>query len=76
MKYSIIVTGYNCEKYVKECMDSIQAQTYRDFEVFAYNDASTDSTQKLLESYLTKIPLIDILYENPHKSGALNGRRY
>jgi len=51
MKYSIIVTGYNCEKYAKQCIDSILAQTEKDYEVIVINDCSTDNTKEILESY-------------------------
>ena len=41
---SVIMTAYNCGKYIKESLDSIFNQTFRDFEVIFYNDASTDHT--------------------------------
>ena len=44
MKFSIIVTGYNCKSYVKECMDSLLNQTYKDFEIITISDGSTDNT--------------------------------
>lgn len=51
MKYSIIVTGYNCEEYAKQCIDSILAQTEKDYEIIIINDASTDNTKEVIESY-------------------------
>jgi len=48
MKFSVIVTGYNCEKYIEQCLDSINNQTYKDFEIVAISDGSTDDTAKLL----------------------------
>ena len=51
MKFSIIVTGYNCEKYAKECIDSVLAQTYKDFEVIVVDDASTDNTLSIIKTY-------------------------
>lgn len=44
---SVIITAYNCEKYLKESLDSIFNQTFQDFEVIFYNDASTDKTWQL-----------------------------
>jgi glycosyltransferase involved in cell wall biosynthesis len=41
---SVITTAYNCEKYIKESINSIINQTFRDFEIVVYNDASTDKT--------------------------------
>ena len=39
---SVIVPVYNVETYLEECLDSIQNQTYTDFEVLLVNDGSTD----------------------------------
>ena len=46
---SVIMTVYNCEKYIEESLRSIFNQTFRDFEIIIYDDASTDRTwQKCL----------------------------
>ncbi|SEI53991.1 Glycosyltransferase involved in cell wall bisynthesis [Alkalibacterium gilvum] len=55
---SIIVPTYNVEKYIKECMDSLLAQTYPNKEIIVLDDASTDKTVSLLEAYTNKIELI------------------
>ena len=41
---SIIVPVYNTEKYLKECVDSIQAQTFKDYEIILVDDGSTDKS--------------------------------
>ena len=47
---SIIVTAYNIEDYVEQCLDSVAAQTLSDIEVLVVDDGSTDSTpQKIVE---------------------------
>jgi glycosyltransferase involved in cell wall biosynthesis len=47
---SIIVTAYNIERYIEQCLDSIAAQTLSDLEVLVVDDGSTDSTpRKILE---------------------------
>lgn len=46
--YKIIVAGYNCEQYAQRCFDSIAEQTYRNFDVCLVDDASTDSTSRLV----------------------------
>ena len=46
---SVIVPVYNCEKYLKDCLLSIFHQTYKDFEIVAVNDASTDHSADILE---------------------------
>jgi len=46
---SVITTVYNCEKFIEESIKSIFNQTFRDFELIIYEDASTDKTwQKIL----------------------------
>lgn len=73
MKFSIIVPVYNVALYLKECLDSIMAQTYRDFEVICVNDGSTDNSWEIMQSYIGKIPnLTNIKKENGGLSSARN----
>jgi len=52
---SIPILTYNGERYLREQLDSIYAQTYKNIEVIAYDDGSTDNTIKILKEYkLTK----------------------
>lgn len=50
-KVNIIIPVYNSEKYLKRCLDSITNQTFKDFEVIAINDGSTDSSLNILNEY-------------------------
>lgn len=47
---SIIIPAYNCEDYLQECLDSIYAQTFQNFEIIAVNDGSRDSTLEILRA--------------------------
>ena len=51
---SIIIPMYNAEKYIGECLNSILAQTFQDFEVIVVDDCSTDKSCDVVESYLPK----------------------
>ena len=51
---SVIIPMYNAEKYIGECLDSILAQTFTDFEVIVVDDCSTDNSAKIVESYAEK----------------------
>jgi glycosyltransferase involved in cell wall biosynthesis len=48
VKFLIVVSGWNCQKYVKACFDSIKSQTYKNYDVLAINDGSTDGTLDLV----------------------------
>lgn len=50
-KISVIVPVYNKEAYLRACVDSILAQTYKNMEVILVDDASTDSSGSICDSY-------------------------
>lgn len=50
-KVSVLMCVYNCEKYLREAMDSVLSQTFNDFEFIIINDGSTDNSKSILESY-------------------------
>ena len=50
-RISIIMPAYNASDFIREAVDSILAQTFRDFELIILNDGSTDDTQAIVESY-------------------------
>ena len=51
MKVSIITPVYNSSQYLAKCIESVFAQTYSDWEMLCVDDASTDNSLKILESY-------------------------
>ena len=51
---SIIVSAYNIEEYVKECLTSIKNQTYENIEVLVINDGSTDKTPEIINCFCKK----------------------
>lgn len=50
---SIIVPVYNVENYIDACLDSITQQTYKNLEIIAVEDCSTDNSRQALDSHLT-----------------------
>ena len=58
---SVLVPCYNVEKYVAECIDSILAQDFEDYEVICLNDGSTYSTPEILHRYADKDPRIRVI---------------
>lgn len=51
---SIIVPIYNVENYLRMCLDSIQNQTYQNFECLLINDGSPDHSSKICEEFVEK----------------------
>lgn len=50
-KITFVVPIYNSEKYLKECIESILEQSFRDIEIIAVNDGSTDDSLGVLRSF-------------------------
>lgn len=50
-KISIILISYNHEKYLRETIDSVLGQTYSNFEFIIWDDASTDKSWEIVNSY-------------------------
>lgn len=51
---SVIVPAFNAESTLKRCIESIQAQTYCNFELIIINDGSIDQTAKIIDEYSKK----------------------
>ena len=69
-KISILVPIYNVEKYLRECLESILAQTLKDTEIICINDGSTDSSPEILEEYRKKDSRIKIINKSNSGYGA------
>ena len=54
MKLAVILPAYNAENFIAECLESLLNQTFSDFCILVVNDASTDNTGKILETYAAK----------------------
>lgn len=69
---SVIVPIYNVAPYLRECLDSIISQTYKNLQIILINDGSTDESENIAKEYLrdNRVELISI--ENRGLSGARN----
>ena len=47
---SVLMAVYNGERYLRQAVDSVLAQTWEDFEFIIVNDGSIDSTPEILKS--------------------------
>ena len=50
-KISVIIPVYNVERYLRECLDSIINQTYRNLEIICIDDGSLDNSINILKDY-------------------------
>jgi glycosyltransferase EpsE len=62
---SVIMTAYNCDKFIKESLDSILNQTFKDFEIIIYNDCSTDFTKDIICNFFKDYNLSRKIIINP-----------
>ena len=63
-KIDILMATYNGEKYLRQQIDSILSQTYKNFNLIISDDASTDNTPKILEEYEKKDKRIKVFKQN------------
>ena len=64
---SVIISVYNCEKYIASCIESIIQQTYKNIEIIICDDGSTDKTNEIIKTYITKVKYI---YQENQGQGA------
>jgi biofilm PGA synthesis N-glycosyltransferase PgaC len=73
---SVLIPAHNEELGIIRCLDSVRKNTYRKLEVIVIDDASTDSTKRLVRDYIDQHPTrnIRLMYKrrNGGKAGALN----
>lgn len=70
---SVIIPAYNCEKYIKRCVESVEKQTYSDFEIIIVNDGSKDNTENECNELVKRYSNISLINkENGGVSSARN----
>jgi glycosyltransferase involved in cell wall biosynthesis len=67
---SVILPVFNADKYVREALESVLSQTYKNIELICINDQSTDNSLSILESFGDKI----ILINNENNCGTAESR--
>ena len=62
-KISVIVPVYNKEKYVKQCIESVLAQTYGNLELLLIDDGSTDASGAICDEYAAKDVRVKVFHQ-------------
>lgn len=60
---SVIIPVYNAEKYLRQCVQSVCAQSYKDLEILLINDGSTDSSGRIIEELKLEDTRIKVLHQ-------------
>ena len=74
MKYdlvSVIVPVYNVEKHLRDCVDSILAQTYPELEIILVDDGSPDGSPAICDEYAASDPRVRVIHKNNHGVSAV-----
>jgi glycosyltransferase involved in cell wall biosynthesis len=69
-KVTVVMPVYNGERFLRESLDSVCAQTFQDFEVLCVDDGSTDNSAAVLEQYAERIRVVR--QKNSGQSAARN----
>lgn len=80
IRFSILIPAYNREKYIGQAIDSVLSQSFPGYELFVIDDGSTDKTPQILESYGTRIRVLQQPNQGPevarNKAAALAQGEY
>ena len=72
-KFSVIVPIYNVEKYLKQCVDSILNQTYKDFELILVDDGSPDNCPAICDEYAQTDSRVKVIHKQ--NGGLVSARK-
>lgn len=75
-KFSVVIPAYNCEKFIKDSMESVLRQTYEDIELIVINDGSTDDTERVVLETAAAYPQRTVIYRRIENSGPSTARNY
>lgn len=63
MKFSVVIPVYNVAPYLRECLDSVLAQTYPHWEAICVDDGSSDGGGAILDEYANVEPRIHVIHK-------------
>ena len=72
---SVLVAVYNSAAYLRDCLESLLGQTYRQLEVICVDDCSTDNSLEILHEYQTKDSRVKVLHLDQNQGQAVARNR-
>jgi glycosyltransferase involved in cell wall biosynthesis len=69
IKFSVVIPAYNASEFIKDTLDSIKNQTYKNYEVLVTIDGSIDNTENVLKEYKKINPGFPLDYTKQKNSG-------
>lgn len=72
VKISVVIPVYNVEAYLRECVDSVLAQTLQDYEIILVDDGATDSSGAICDEYARQDARIRVIHQ---PNGGLSAAR-
>lgn len=61
-RFTVIVPVFEVRGFLRECLDSVLQQSYRDLEVITVNDCSPDGSGEILDAYAARDPRVRVLH--------------
>lgn len=71
---TVVIPAYNAEKYIKECLESLYTQSYKDIDILVINDGSTDRTVDIAELFKKEHSNLMLQIITVKNSGAARAR--
>lgn len=74
IEISVIIPVYNAEKYLRQCLESLETQCFVRFEVICIDDGSTDSSRQIIEDVMKRDKRFSLVIQQNQGAGAARNR--
>lgn len=74
MLVSILIPVFNCEAFLRQCLDSVVGQTWRDLQVVVVDDGSTDGSWDIMREYAARDSRVEVYHQENAGVGTARNR--